>query len=143
VIRAVVFDLWQTLALWPDERSREHRRAWSESLGVAPERLDELWYSDELYRLRETGPIADAISVLYERLGVDVSPDDILRLRLELTQEALTPVAGANRPSTSCDGAESASGSSRTAPRTWRSRGRNRSSLVASTSPCSRRRPAG
>jgi putative hydrolase of the HAD superfamily len=95
VIRAVVFDLWQTLALWPDERSVEHRRAWSDSLGVPPERLDEHWYSDELYRFRETGPIAVAISALYERLGVDAPVDEILGARLELTRGALTPVAGA------------------------------------------------
>ena len=40
--RAVVFDLWQTLARWPDEESRELRSRWSDSLGVSPERLDEM-----------------------------------------------------------------------------------------------------
>jgi putative hydrolase of the HAD superfamily len=96
VIRAVVFDLWQTLAAWPDERSREHRRSWSASLRVAPERLEALWYGDEeIYRLRETGPIAPAIAVLYERLGVDADVGDVLAQRLELTRDALVPVAGA------------------------------------------------
>lgn len=95
MIRAVVFDLWQTLARWPDERSRAHRQEWATGLGVAPERLDELWYSDELYRLRETGPIEAAITTLYERLGVLGAVEDILGPRLELTRDALVPVPGA------------------------------------------------
>lgn len=93
--RAVVFDLWQTLAAWPDDSSAELRRSWSTSLGVPPDRLEEVWLGADFYRLRETGPIASAIEVLYERLGVDGDLDDLLARRLDLTRDALVPVPGA------------------------------------------------
>ena len=93
--RAVVFDLWQTLAAWPEERSATLRRDWSASLGVEAELLGELWYESELYRLRETGPIRPAVRRLYELLGVDRSVEEILELRRALTLESLVPVDGA------------------------------------------------
>lgn len=95
MFRAVVFDLWQTLAVWPEELSSTLRGEWSESLGVGAERLDELWYADDSYELRESGPIAPAIASLYERLGVHADVDDILARRLELTRSGLVPVPGA------------------------------------------------
>jgi putative hydrolase of the HAD superfamily len=95
VVRAVVFDLWQTLAVWPEEKSFELRRDWSGSIGVSPERLHELWASPELYRTRETGPIAPAIGVLYEKLGVRADVADAIARRIELTRETLVPVDGA------------------------------------------------
>jgi putative hydrolase of the HAD superfamily len=95
VFRAVVFDLWQTLAVWPEEHSSTLRREWSESIGVDAERLDELWYADDVYELRESGPIAPAISSLYERLGVHADVEDILPRRLALTRAGLVPVRGA------------------------------------------------
>jgi putative hydrolase of the HAD superfamily len=95
VFRAVVFDLWQTLAVWPEELSSTLRREWSESLGVGAERLDELWYADDVYQVRESGPIAPAIASLYERLGVHAEVEDILARRLELTRAGLVPVPGA------------------------------------------------
>jgi putative hydrolase of the HAD superfamily len=95
MVSAVVFDLWQTLAEWPEVKSAELRRAWSDELGVTEDRLNELWYGGDLYRLRETGPIAPAIEQLYEVLGVNADLDDVLRRRLQLNREALVPVAGA------------------------------------------------
>lgn len=95
MFRAVVFDLWQTLAVWPEELSSTLRREWSESLGVRAERLDELWYADDVYQLRESGPIVPAIAALYERLGVQSEPEEILARRLELTRAGLVPVPGA------------------------------------------------
>jgi putative hydrolase of the HAD superfamily len=95
VHRAVVFDLWNTLAIWPEEKSGALRRAWSEALGIAADRLDESWLDAELYRLREAGPIAAAIAKLYERLGVQGDVDGIVAKRLEITREALVPVDGA------------------------------------------------
>jgi putative hydrolase of the HAD superfamily len=96
VFRAVVFDLWQTLATWPDELSRELRRRWSSRLGVSEERLDELWSHAETYRRRETGPIASAIEALHEVIGADagVDVDEILGWRLDLTRQALVPDTG-------------------------------------------------
>jgi putative hydrolase of the HAD superfamily len=95
VVRAVVFDLWQTLAVWPEEKSYELRRDWSGAIGVPPERLHELWASPELYRTRETGPIAPAIAALYEKLGVRADVADAIARRIELTRETLVPVDGA------------------------------------------------
>ena len=42
MVKAVVFDLWQTLAAWPEQNSVELRQEWSRSLGVSPRALDEL-----------------------------------------------------------------------------------------------------
>jgi putative hydrolase of the HAD superfamily len=94
VIRAVVFDLWQTLAPWPEERSVEFRDAWADRLGVSSDRLGELWYEGDVYALRETGPIGPAVAALYERLGVTTGLGEILAARLELTRDALVPAAG-------------------------------------------------
>jgi putative hydrolase of the HAD superfamily len=93
--RAVVFDLWQTLAVWPEEKSSALRRAWAQTIDVPVGRIDELWYGGDLYRLRETGPIAPAIAALHEAVGASADLEGILALRLELTREALVPVAGA------------------------------------------------
>lgn len=93
--RAVVFDLWHTLAIWPEEKSAELRRLWSSTLDVPEERVEELWLGEDLYRLRETGPIAAAIDALHETLGVSADAGEIVALRLELTRDALVPVDGA------------------------------------------------
>jgi putative hydrolase of the HAD superfamily len=95
VYRAVVFDLWQTLAVWPEERTSELGHAWSESIGVSAERLHEVWSGDELYHRRETGPISPAIAALYAELGVDADVADAVALRIQLTRETLVPVDGA------------------------------------------------
>lgn len=95
MVRAVVFDLWQTLAVWPDERTAELRRAWSELLGVEAQRLESWWSDPDLYRLRETGPIAPAIAALYERLGIDGDVAELVEARLAVTRRALVPVDGA------------------------------------------------
>jgi putative hydrolase of the HAD superfamily len=92
--RAVVFDLWNTLAVWPEDASAGFRHRWSESIGVPVERLDEHWYSDSVYARRESGPIRAAIEALYVELGVEGDVDDALAARLELTRRALVPVDG-------------------------------------------------
>jgi putative hydrolase of the HAD superfamily len=95
VIRAVVFDLWNTLATWPEDDSGDFRHRWAERIGVPVERLDEHWYSDSLYARRESGPIRGAVEELYRTLGVDADVDELLRDRLELTRRSLVPVDGA------------------------------------------------
>jgi len=95
LVRAVLFDLWQTLAVWPEETASEFRREWSETLGISADRLDELWYEGDLYRRRETGPIAPVIAALYDTLGVHADVDATVARRLDLTRDALVPVAGA------------------------------------------------
>lgn len=95
MVRAVVFDLWQTLAAWPEARSRELRAWWAGSLGIPAERIDELWYGADFYRVRETGPIRAALVALYESLGVEGDVEEVARRRLELHREALVPLPDA------------------------------------------------
>ena len=92
---AVVFDLWQTLAKWPDEDARELRRRWSEGLGVPVERFEELWSDPDFYRLRESVPIREVLAHVQSTLGGDGNVEEVLRWRLDLTRRSLVPVAGA------------------------------------------------
>jgi len=89
--RAVVFDLWNTIAAWPHERWETIRHRLAERLGLTPEEFDSRWYG-ELAHLRETGPIADVLA------RFDLSPDaaeDVLALRGDVTRQGLVPVPGA------------------------------------------------
>lgn len=92
--RAVIFDLWQTLARWPEDEAFDFRRRWSDSIGVSVELLDEHWYGDDVYRRRESGPIRSAIAELYEAIGSDADVDEALGWRLDLTRRALQPDPG-------------------------------------------------
>jgi putative hydrolase of the HAD superfamily len=92
--RAVVFDLWQTLARWPEEEGRVFRQRWAESIGVLVERLEERWYSSDVYERRESGPIRDALTLLYEELGCDGDVEEVVGWRLDLTRRGLRPEPG-------------------------------------------------
>ncbi|HVD48920.1 MAG TPA: HAD-IA family hydrolase [Gaiellaceae bacterium] len=90
-VRAVIFDLWNTIAEWPHDRWAEVRPRVAERLGLTPEEFDTRWYG-ELAHLRETGPIADVLA------RFDLSPDaaeDVLALRGDVTRQGLVPVPGA------------------------------------------------
>ena len=90
-VRAVVFDLWNTIARWPHEEWAEVRPRVARRLGLSPEEFDERWYG-ELAHQRETGPIADVLAQL------DLSPEvaeDVLELRGAVTRQGLVPVPGA------------------------------------------------
>jgi putative hydrolase of the HAD superfamily len=90
-LRAVVFDLWNTIALWPTELWAETRPRVAERLGLTLEEFDERWYGD-LAQVRELGPIAEALAVF------DPSPEaaaDVLELRRSVTRAGLRPVPGA------------------------------------------------
>ena len=87
-VRAVVFDLWDTLVDWPLEESRRLRLGWADRLGVSVERLDELWYAADAYRRRETGPLLPAVRALCDAVGTSVRPEELVLSRLELTRTA-------------------------------------------------------
>ena len=90
-MRAVIFDLWNTIAEWPHDRWAEVRPRVAERLGLTPEEFDTRWYG-ELAHLRETGPIADVLA------RFDLSPDaaeDVLTIRGDVTRQGLVPVPGA------------------------------------------------
>jgi putative hydrolase of the HAD superfamily len=95
VTRAVVFDLWHTLALWPEEESRRFRLRWSAWLDVEPERLDEVWHANGAYERRETGPIVDAVAAVHDALGSDADVDEVVAWRIDMARRVLVPVAGA------------------------------------------------
>jgi putative hydrolase of the HAD superfamily len=91
-LRAVIFDLWNTLAKWPEEAWAKVRPQVAERLGLGVEEFEKRWYGSELSCLREMGPLADALA------RFDASPEaaeTILELRRPLTKQALTPVDGA------------------------------------------------
>jgi putative hydrolase of the HAD superfamily len=90
-LRAVVFDLWNTIAEWPHARWAEVRPRVAEQFGLSPEEFDSRWYG-ELAQLRETRPFADVLA------HFDVSPqaaERVVALRREVTRQGLVPVPGA------------------------------------------------
>ena len=90
-LRAVVFDLWNTLADWPVTRWAEVRPRVAERLGLAADEFDRRWYG-ELGKVRELGPMADALAVF------GASPEtveEIVSMRREVTQQGLVPLSGA------------------------------------------------
>jgi putative hydrolase of the HAD superfamily len=94
VIRAVVFDLWNTLVTWPEDESHEFRRWWSARMGVEAEALDAVWYGPGAYEARESGPIAVAIASVHAAFGVEPDVGDVVDRRLEMTLRALVPDPG-------------------------------------------------
>jgi putative hydrolase of the HAD superfamily len=93
-VRAVVFDLWETLVDWPRGESERLRRSWSERLGVTLEALDRHWYDSAVSRLRETGPLAPAVRELCTAVGSSVDAEELIASRSDLTRRALIPRAG-------------------------------------------------
>jgi putative hydrolase of the HAD superfamily len=92
--RAVVFDLWDTIVDFvPDEGDALHRRI-ADRLGVPFERFQEVWYTDDAIRSRNTGPIAPCFGAACATLGVEADVDELVGWRRDLTQRALTPRAG-------------------------------------------------
>lgn len=87
---AVVFDLWETLIDFRDASWYEARRRIESVAGVSPDEFDEAWESCR--RLRETGPIRDAVATLG---WSDDAVETVLRLRREFTRRALVPRDGA------------------------------------------------
>lgn len=90
MVRAVVFDLWQTLVPWPGDESARLRQSWADRLGVSPEQFDGHWYGDHAaYRRRESGPLAPALAALCEAFGSDVPIEELFADRLAATRRAL------------------------------------------------------
>jgi putative hydrolase of the HAD superfamily len=90
-VRAVVFDLWNTIAEWPHERWAQVRPRVAEQFGLTPEEFDARWYG-ELAQVRETQPFADVLA------HFDVSPEaaeQVVALRRDVTRDGLVPVPGA------------------------------------------------
>jgi putative hydrolase of the HAD superfamily len=85
-LRAVIFDLWDTLALWPAEGFAKVQR----SLARYIDDFDRVWSTT--YSARQTGPI----ETYFRSLGLgDDAVAECLELRTAFTREALVPRQGA------------------------------------------------
>ena len=93
-VRAVVFDLWNTLAHWPEGLSRDFRERWSQRIGRSPEEIDGVWYASGAWEQRECGPIADALRSACDSLGVEADIDELVAWRVELARQAVVPDEG-------------------------------------------------
>ena len=90
MIRAVVFDLWQTLVRWPSDASSALRESWASDLGVSREELDRHWFDDPAtYRLRESGPLAPALTVMRDAMGSTAAVEALVESRVALTRRVL------------------------------------------------------
>jgi putative hydrolase of the HAD superfamily len=90
-LRAVIFDLWNTIAEWPHERWAEVRPRVAERFGLSPEEFDSRWYG-ELATMRETRPFADVLALF--ALSPEAA-EEVVSMRREVTQQGLVPVPGA------------------------------------------------
>jgi putative hydrolase of the HAD superfamily len=85
-MRAVIFDLWDTLALWPSDAFEQTKRLMSRHIGD----FDAVWTTT--YHERQVGPI----DAYFRGLGLDEEAvAECLRLRTGFTRDALVPRAGA------------------------------------------------
>ncbi len=91
---AVVFDLWDTLVVWPQEEGQTFHGHMADALGIEHERFTEAWV--EQYDLRATGPLEPSVHAVCKQLGIDGDRvDGLIRLRVDWTREALVPRSGA------------------------------------------------
>jgi putative hydrolase of the HAD superfamily len=82
----VIFDLWDTLALWPSDAFERVKRELARHI----DDFESVW--DTTYRARQTG----AIEAYFRGLGLDEEAvADCLRLRSAFTRGALVPRDGA------------------------------------------------
>jgi putative hydrolase of the HAD superfamily len=83
-VRAVIFDLWDTLVEWPVEPAAALREAIREHTGLSEEEFHERWESN--YRVSQTGTLAR----FYREVGV---PEEWIethvKARLEFARDAL------------------------------------------------------
>jgi putative hydrolase of the HAD superfamily len=93
-VRAVVFDLWDTIVDFvPDEGDALHRRI-ADRLGVPYERFQEVWYAEDLMRSRNVGPLAACFGTACRTLGIEADVEELVGWRRDLTRRALVPRAG-------------------------------------------------
>lgn len=93
--RAVAFDLWNTLVLWPDN---DGGRGWYEQMadlvGVPHDRFGEAWL--EAYDDRAIGPLETSVRTVCERFELDDGHvERLISFRIDFTRKALVPREGA------------------------------------------------
>ncbi len=93
-VRAVVFDLWDTIVDFDVDASDALNRRIADRLAVPYERFAETWYSEEAFRARQVGPLAPCFTAACEALGVEADVGELVGWRIELTRRALVPRDG-------------------------------------------------
>jgi putative hydrolase of the HAD superfamily len=93
-VRAVVFDLWDTIVDFDVDASEALNRRIAQRLEVPYDRFVDVWYSVESFRNRNIGPIAACFTAACEALRVEADVDEIVGWRLELTRRSLVPRDG-------------------------------------------------
>jgi putative hydrolase of the HAD superfamily len=92
--RAVVFDLWNTLVVWPEDDGRNFYGQMADSLGIDHDRFSEAWL--EQYHLRAIGPLEPSVRAVCDQLGVEEHRvQGLIGVRVDWTREALVPRPGA------------------------------------------------
>lgn len=92
--RAVIFDLWDTLVLWPVDEATGFYARMADHLGIGHELFAEAWSS--AYDQRATGPIEPSVRSVCRTLEVDESlAEGLIRVRVDYTREVLVPRPGA------------------------------------------------
>ena len=92
--KAVVFDLWDTLVIWPQDEWGSFHGRMADSLGIEHDLFTDAWV--EQYDLRATGPLEPSVRAVCERLGVDGDRvEGLIDVRVDWTREALVPRPGA------------------------------------------------
>ena len=89
-MRAVIFDLWDTLVLYDVEHSRATERRIAERLGTDPDRFHRIWR--ESRSERDGGSLADSFRAVG---ATDESLPELLDLRRNAFREVAVPREGA------------------------------------------------
>lgn len=89
-LRAVIFDLWDTLVDFPWELAEAHFSAMARQLAVDTDRLRSIWR--ELEPQWETIPLTQSLQLLCHELGArEADIVQLRRLRLDYMRQALQP----------------------------------------------------
>jgi putative hydrolase of the HAD superfamily len=93
--RAVVFDLWNTLVVWPVlEDGKDVYARMAEHVGVERERFTEVWWQGR--HEREVGALVPSIRATSKELGFEERHvEGLVRIRHDFTREVLVPRPGA------------------------------------------------
>jgi putative hydrolase of the HAD superfamily len=93
-VRAVIFDLWDTLAFWDREAAAGSYARMADRVGADLEQFEETWNEGRLER--ELGPLPENVRAVLTKLRLDLAhADDICELRRQATRAALVPREGA------------------------------------------------
>ena len=93
-MRAVIFDLWDTLVLWSSEGHTEQMAQAAAHVGVEAEALRRAF--DATHHERSVGPLLDNVRAVLETLGVDgAQAEAVAAVRRDHTRTVLVPRDGA------------------------------------------------